>query len=135
MEKFRDIKANSLNALNFFVLYICAQDKKISAEELENSCSNIISAALNGFDYFGSVKIKEIKSIASETSKLIVGNKKLLYKKIFNDEKNLISKMLFDEEIIHIALLIARIAASADGLAENENKKLSYWSNYWDNKI
>jgi hypothetical protein len=126
-----DIKPNSINAVIYFTLYICAQDKEISeTEHVKLIDSTKMVMAMNAAD-FSDLQGSNIEDIVNEVSIDILGKKNWLTKKLLNDEKKFIHYILNDPIQVELALRVARIAASIDGLHENEGYKYSIWADEW----
>lgn len=130
-----DIKPNSIEAIIYFALYICGQDKEISKIELiEMIESSKIVANLNtdDVDYFNSLDIDEL---VNNMTKEILSKRNWLGKVVFNDEKKYIHSILDVPNRIELALRVARIAASIDGLHERESHKFSFWLEEWNDTL
>ena len=125
--KFKDIKPNSIEAIICFVLYICAQDKIISSDEL-NSLGIKISDIVNN-DVIISSKLSRtemqecIKSLNIEISK----NTSWMDRKINLVEEGFFSSLLSDNNYIDLALRTARIVAASDGFHRSEKAKFDKW--------
>lgn len=127
----RKIQPDSIEALIFFVLYICAQDNDISDEEIESSINLAINIELNNFDLFLSHSSSEIKEFVKTNSRYILNKNEFLNKNISEKEKKAISGLFMDPEVINLALLVSRVAATKDGFHEKESHKFNKWSDYW----
>ena len=126
-----DIKPNSINAVIYFTLYICAQDKEISQTELIKLIdSTKIVMAMNATD-FSDTQGLSLEDIVNEISIDILGKKNWLTKSLLNDEKKFIHYILNDPVQVELALRVARIAASIDGLHDRESYKFSLWADEW----
>tara|TARA_B100000780_G_C21114165_1_gene450568 strand:- start:781 stop:1182 length:402 start_codon:yes stop_codon:yes gene_type:complete len=126
-----DIKPNSINAVIYFTLYICAQDKEISQTELIKLIdSTKIVMSMNATD-FSDLQGLNIEDIVNEISADILGKKNWLTKTLLNDEKKFIHHILNDPIQVELALRVARIAASIDGLHDRESYKFSAWVDEW----
>tara|TARA_B100001989_G_scaffold240667_1_gene205921 strand:+ start:433 stop:864 length:432 start_codon:yes stop_codon:yes gene_type:complete len=126
------IKPNSVEAVMFFALYICAQDKKIAKEEKNELILDIQVIRKLYFDIYGEFiddSYKEVINsinINDETIKPFISNN------LSQKEKDFVSSMLTDPKIQDIAILAARHAAAADGFHKLEKKKFDYWVKAWD---
>ena len=126
------IKPNSIEAVMFFALYICAQDKKIAKEEKNELILDIQIIRKLYFDIYGEFiddnfqEVINSVNVNDETIKPFISNN--LSKK----EKDFVSSMLTDPKIQDIAILAARHAAAADGFHKLEKKKFDYWLNAWE---
>ena len=126
------IKPNSIEAVMFFALYICAQDKKIAKEEKNELILDIQIIRKLYFDIYGEFiddnfqEVINSVNVNDETIKPFISNN--LSKK----EKDFVSSMLTDPKIQDIAILAARHAAAADGFHKLEKKKFDYWVKFWD---
>ena len=126
------IKPNSIEAVMFFALYICAQDKKIAKEEKNELILDIQVIRKLYFDIYGEFiddnfqEVINSVNVNDETIKPFISNN--LSKK----EKDFVSSMLTDPKIQDIAILAARHAAAADGFHKLEKKKFDYWLNAWE---
>ena len=126
------IKPNSIEAVMFFALYICAQDKKIAKEEKNELILDIQVIRKLYFDIYGEFiddSYKEVINsinINDETIKPFISNN------LSQKEKDFVSSMLTDPKIQDIAILAARHAAAADGFHKLEKKKFDYWVKAWD---
>ena len=126
------IKPNSIEAVMFFALYVCAQDKKIAREEKKELILDIQVIRKLYFDIYGEFIDDNFKEVINsinvddETIKPFISNS--LGKK----EKDFVSSLLTDPKIQDIAVLAARHAAAADGFHKLEKKKFNYWLEAWD---
>ena len=127
----RKIQPDSIEALIFFVLYICAQDKDISDEEMTSSINSAINIELNNFDLFRSHSSSEIKEFVKTNSRYILNKDDFLNKNISKKEKEAISGLFSDPNVINLALLVSRVAATEDGFHKKESHKFHKWSDYW----
>ena len=128
-----DIKPNSIEAVIFFILYVCIQDGRISKEE---SKELIITAPLIQkmyLDIFGEYIMFDLELIIADILEELMKQSHLISgKKVKKEEKDLFSSLLTDHVIQDIALLASRTAAGADGLHDFENRKYQYWSQQWN---
>ena len=126
------IKPNSIEAVMFFALYICAQDKKIAKEEKNELILDIQVIRKLYFDIYGEFiddnfqEVINSVNVNDETIKPFISNN--LSKK----EKDFVSSMLTDPKIQDIAILAARHAAAADGFHKLEKKKFDYSLTAWE---
>ena len=127
-----DIKPNSIEAVIFFILYVCIQDGRISKEE---SKELIITAPLIQkmyLDIFGEYIMFDLELIIADILEELMKQSHLISgKRVKKEEKDLFSSLLTDHVIQDIALLASRTAAGADGLHDFENRKYQYWSQQW----
>ena len=132
LKNMNKIKPNSIEAVMFFALYICAQDKKIAKEEKNELILDIQVIRKLYFDIYGEFiddnfqEVINSVNVNDETIKPFISNN--LSKK----EKDFVSSMLTDPKIQDIAILAARHAAAADGFHKLEKKKFDYWLNAWE---
>ena len=128
-----DIKPNSIEAVIFFILYVCIQDGRISKEE---SKELIITAPLIQkmyLDIFGEYIMFDLELIIADILEELMKQSHLISgKRVKKEEKDLFSTLLTDYVIQDIALLASRTAAGADGLHDFENRKYQYWSQQWN---
>lgn len=131
--KFEDIKPNSIEAIIFFVLYICAQDKVISDSEKSVLIKISKYELINELKLFKLNKAKLESMIHEISTNMIESN--FLYKYTSKEEKALINELINDTDVIKVALRIARVAASADEFSDREKIKFKYWIDSWKGKI
>ena len=62
------IKPNSIEAVIYFVLYICAQDEMISEKELEEFSADIPILEKLYFDIYGELITGDLKNTILETA-------------------------------------------------------------------
>ena len=128
-----DFKPNSIEAVIFFILYVCIQDGRISKEE---SKELIITAPLIQkmyLDIFGEYIMFDLELIIADILEELMKQSHLISgKKVKKEEKDLFSSLLTDHVIQDIALLASRTAAGADVLHDFENRKYQYWSQQWN---
>ena len=126
------IKPNSIEAVMFFALYICAQDKKIAKEEKKELILDIQVIRKLYFDMYGEFIDDDFQetiysiNIDDETIKPFIS------KSPSKKERDFVSNLLTDPKIQDIAILAARHAAAADGFHKLEKKKFDYWLEAWD---
>ena len=126
------IKPNSIEAVMFFALYICAQDKKIAESEKTELVLDIQILRKLYFDIYGEFindNFQEIIDSINIDDKTI---EPLISKTISKKEKDFFSKLLTDPKIQDIAMLTARHSAAADGFHRLEKKKYDYWLKAWN---
>ena len=126
------IKPNSIEAVIYFVLYICAQDEMISEEEVDEFPADIPILEKLYFDIYGELITNDLKHSIRETSKALLMSKSFLSRKITSEEERAISYLISDPKLQDIAILASRHAASADGFHINEKRKYNFWSEKWD---
>ncbi len=126
------IKPNSIEAVIYFVLYICAQDEMISEEEVDEFSADIPILEKLYFDIYGELITNDLKHSIRETSKALLMSKSFLSRKITSEEERAISYLISDPKLQDIAILASRHAASADGFHINEKRKYNFWSEKWD---
>ena len=126
------IKPNSIEAVVYFVLYICAQDEMISEEEVDEFSADIPILEKLYFDIYGELITSDLKHSIRETSKTLLMSKSFLSKKITSEEERAISYLISDPKLQDIAILASRHAASADGFHANEQQKYDFWLKKWE---
>lgn len=126
------IKPNSIEAVIYFVLYICAQDEMISEKELEEFSADIPILEKLYFDIYGELITSDLKNTILETANKLINSQSFLSKKVTSSEKKTFSNLISDPKLQDIAILASRHAASADGFHVNEKKKYDYWLEKWD---
>lgn len=126
------IKPNSIEAVIYFVLYICAQDEMISEKELEEFSSDIPILEKLYFDIYGELITGDLKNTILETANQLINSQSFLSEKVTSKEKKTISNLISDPKLQDIAILASRHAASADGFHVNEKKKYDFWLKNWD---
>lgn len=125
------IKPNSIEAVIYFVLYICAQDEMISEKELEEFSADIPILEKLYFDIYGELITSDLKNSILETANKLINSQSFLSKKVTSSEKKTISNLISDPKLQDIAILASRHAASADGFHVNEKKKYDFWLKNW----
>ena len=128
----KKIKPNSIEAVLYFALYICAQDNKIAKEEKEELVLDIQIMRKLYFDIYGEFIDENFKEIINSINIHDERIKKFISKNVSEKEKRFISGLLSDPKIQDIAILAARHSASADGFHILEKKKFDYWVKFWD---
>ena len=126
------IKPNSIEAVIYFVLYICAQDEMISEKELEEFSADIPILEKLYFDIYGELITSDLKNTILETASQLINSQSFLSKKVTSSEEKTISNLISDPKLQDIAILASRHAASADGFHVNEKKKYDFWLKNWD---
>ena len=127
-----NIKPNSIEAVMFFALYICAQDEKIAKEEKKELILDIQVMRKLYFDIYGEFIDDNFKEVIDSIDIDDKTLKPFISKTITEKEKVFISNLLTDPKIQDIAILAARHSASADGFHKLEKKKFDYWLEAWD---
>ena len=126
------IKPNSIEAVIYFVLYICAQDEMISEKELEEFSADIPILEKLYFDIYGELITGDLKNTILETANQLISTQSFLSEKVSSLEEKTISNLISDPKLQDIAILASRHAASADGFHVNEKKKYDFWLKNWD---
>ena len=126
------IKPNSIEAVIYFVLYICAQDEMISEKELEEFSADIPILEKLYFDIYGELITGDLKNTILETANQLISSQSFLSQKVTSLEEKTISNLISDPKLQDIAILASRHAASADGFHVNEKKKYDFWLKNWD---
>tara|TARA_B100000941_G_scaffold113424_1_gene79703 strand:- start:81 stop:512 length:432 start_codon:yes stop_codon:yes gene_type:complete len=126
------IKPNSIEAVMFFALYICAQDKKIAKEEKNELILDIQVIRKLYFDIYGEFIDDSFKEVINSVNINDESIKPLISDKLSKKERDVVSNLLTDPKIQDIAILAARHAAAADGFHRLEKKKFDYWVKAWD---
>ena len=126
------IKPNSIEAVIYFVLYICAQDEMISEKELEEFSADIPILEKLYFDIYGELITGDLKNTILETANQLINSQSFLSEKVTSKEKKTISNLISDPKLQDIAILASRHAASADGFNVNEKKKYDCWLKNWE---
>ena len=76
------IKPNSIEAVIYFVLYICAQDEMISEKELEEFSADIPILEKLYFDIYGELITSDLKNTILETANQLIGTQSFLSEKV-----------------------------------------------------
>tara|TARA_B100001115_G_scaffold57854_1_gene42836 strand:+ start:563 stop:955 length:393 start_codon:yes stop_codon:yes gene_type:complete len=126
------IKPNSIEAVMFFALYICAQDKKIAKEEKKELILDIQVIRKLYFDMYGEFIDDDFQETIYSINVDDETIKPFISKSLSKKEKDFVSNLLTDPKIQDIAILAARHAAAADGFHKLEKKKFDYWLKAWD---
>ena len=127
----KTIEPNSLEAVVLFTLYICAQDGKISDEELVELSAELPVLKKLYFDFYGEFIDFDLKQVLSDLYDLMQPISQLTKAKVTNEESTLIKSLLTDPKVQDVALLAARSAASIDSLHKQEEAKYNYWFKAW----
>ena len=126
------IKPNSIEAVMFFALYICAQDKKIAKEEKKELILDIQVIRKLYFDMYGEFIDDDFQETINSINVDDETIKPFISKSLSKKERDFVSNLLTDPKIQDIAILAARHAAAADGFHKLEKKKFDYWLEAWD---
>ena len=126
------IKPNSIEAVMFFALYICAQDKKIAKEEKKELILDIQVIRKLYFDMYGEFIDDDFQETIYSINVDDETIKPFISKSPSKKERDFVSNLLTDPKIQDIAILAARHAAAADGFHKLEKKKFDYWLEAWD---
>ena len=126
------IKPNSIEAVMFFALYICAQDKKIAKEEKKELILDIQVIRKLYFDMYGEFIDDDFQETINSINVDDETIKPFISKSPSKKERDFVSNLLTDPKIQDIAILAARHAAAADGFHKLEKKKFDYWLKAWD---
>ena len=126
------IKPNSIEAVMFFALYVCAQDKKIAKEEKKELILDIQVIRKLYFDMYGEFIDDDFQETINSINIDDETIKPFISKSLSKKEKDFVSNLLTDPKIQDIAILAARHAAAADGFHKLEKKKFDYWLKAWD---
>ena len=126
------IKPNSIEAVMFFALYICAQDKKIAKEEKKELILDIQIIRKLYFDIYGEFIDDDFQETINSINVDDETIRSFISKSLSKKEKDFVSNLLTDPKIQDIAILAARHAAAADGFHKLEKKKFDYWLKAWD---
>tara|TARA_Y100001935_G_C17279388_1_gene496600 strand:- start:318 stop:710 length:393 start_codon:yes stop_codon:yes gene_type:complete len=127
----KKIKPNSIDAVIFFALYICAQDSLIAEEEIEQIDIDFPMIQKLYFDIYGEFIEEDLKELIKEVSLNLLLKNKFINKNVSKLERETFSNLLSDPKLQDISLLFARHAASADGFHTLEEKKFNYWAKKW----
>ena len=76
------IKPNSIEAVIYFVLYICAQDEMISEKELEEFSADIPILEKLYFDIYGELITGDLKNTILETANQLINSQSFYQKKL-----------------------------------------------------
>jgi len=126
------IKPNSIEAVMFFALYICAQDKKIAKEEKKELILDVQIIRKLYFDIYGEFIDDNFQETINSINEDDITIKQFISSSLSKKEKDFVSNLLTDPKIQDIAILAARHAAAADGFHKLEKKKFDYWVEAWD---
>ncbi len=125
------IKPNSIDAVIFFTLYICAQDDLIAKEEIEQIDIEFPMIQKLYFDIYGEFIKEDLKELMRSVSNKLLSSNKFIKKSVSKLENTTFSTLITDPKLQDISLLFARHAASADGLHALEENKFNYWAKKW----
>ena len=90
------IKPNSIEAVIYFVLYICAQDEMISEKELEEFSADIPILEKLYFDIYGELITGDLKNTILETANQLINSQSFLSEKVTSLEEETISNLNSD---------------------------------------
>ena len=127
----KTIEPNSLEAVVLFTLYICAQDGKISDEELAELSAELPVLKKLYFDFYGEYIDLDLNQVLTDLYELMQPINQLTSSKVTGEETTLIGSLLTDPKVQHMALLAARSAASIDSFHKKEEAKYNYWYKAW----
>jgi len=127
----KTIEPNSLEAVVLFALYVCAQDGKISKEELKELSAELPVLKKLYFDFNGEFIDFNLDEVMASTYEAMQPLEGLTSSKLTVKEKKLFNTLLTDPKIRDVALLIARGAASIDSLHKKEEAKYNHWAKVW----
>ena len=127
----KTIEPNSLEAVVLFALYVCAQDGKISKEELKELSAELPVLKKLYFDFYGEFIDFNLDEVMVSTYEAMHSLEDLTSSKLTVKEKKLFNTLLTDPKIRDVALLIARGAASIDSLHIKEEAKYNHWAKVW----
>ena len=125
------IKPNSLEAIILFIQYICAQDGRISKEEITELAAQLPVLRKLYLDVFGELFHSDLEELIQDVHDEMESKTDLIGKTVTDGEIELFSDLLVDPKAQDVALLAARNEASADGLHRRESDKFQYWANRW----
>ena len=94
------IKPNSIEAVIYFVLYICAQDEMISEKELEEFSADIPILEKLYFDIYGELITGDLKNTILETANQLINSQSFLSEKVTSLEEKTISNLISDPKNI-----------------------------------
>ena len=127
----KTIEPNSLEAVVLFTLYICAQDGKISDEELAELSAELPVLMKLYFDFYGEFIDFDLNQVFTDLYELMQPINQLTSAKVTSEETDLIESLLTDPKVQDVALLVARSAASIDSFHKKEEAKYNYWLRTW----
>ena len=127
----KTIKPNSLEAVVLFALYVCAQDDKISNEELKELSAELPVLKKLYFDFYGEFIDFNLDQVLETTYEAMHPLEDITSSKLTPKEEKLFNSLLTDPKVRDVALLIARGAASVDSLHKKEEAKYNHWAKVW----
>ena len=127
----KKIETNSLEAVVLFALYVCAQDGKISEEELKELSAELPILKKLYFDFYGEFIDLNLDEVMESTYEVMHSLEGLTSTKLTIKEEKLFKTLLTDPTVRDVALLIARGAASIDSLDRREEAKYNHWAKAW----
>ena len=127
----KTIEPNSLEAVVLFALYVCAQDGKISNEELKELSAELPVLKKLYFDFYGEFIDFDLDEVMASTYEAMHSLEDLTSTELTVKEKKLFNTLLTDPKVRDVALLIARGAASIDSLHKREEAKYNHWAKVW----
>ena len=127
----KTIEPNSLEAVVLFALYVCAQDGKISNEELKELSAELPVLKKLYFDFYGEFIDFDLDEVMASTYEAMHSLEDLTSTELTVKEKKLFNTLLTDPKVRDVALLIARGAASIDSLHKREETKYNHWAKVW----
>ena len=127
----KKIEPNSLEAVVLFALYVCAQDGKISEEELKELSEELPILKKLYFDFYGEFIDLNLDEVMESSYEVMHSLEDLTSTKLTIKEEKLFKTLLTDPTVRDVALLIARGAASIDSLHKREEAKYNHWAKTW----
>ena len=127
----KKIEANSLEAVVLFALYVCAQDGKVSEQEIKELSEELPVLKKLYFDFYGEFINLNLDEVMESTYELLNSLEDLTSAKITFKEEKLFKTLLTDPKVRDVALLIARGAARIDSLHKREETKYNHWAKVW----
>ena len=127
----KKIEPNSLEAVVLFALYVCAQDGKISEEELKELSAELPILKKLYFDFYGEFIELNLDEVMESSYEVMHSLEDLTSTKLTIKEEKLFKTLLTDPTVRDVALLIARGAASIDSLHKREEAKYNHWAKTW----
>ena len=127
----KKIEPNSLEAVVLFALYVCAQDGKISEEELKELIAELPILKKLYFDFYGEFIDLNLDEVMESSYEVMHSLEDLTSTKLTIKEEKLFKTLLTDPTVRDVALLIARGAASIDSLHKREEAKYNHWAKTW----
>ena len=127
----KKIEPYSLEAVVLFALYVCAQDGKISEEELKELSAELPILKKLYFDFYGEFIDLNLDEVMESSYEVMHSLEDLTSTKLTIKEEKLFKTLLTDPTVRDVALLIARGAASIDSLHKREEAKYNHWAKTW----